>query len=51
MTSATNDKCPVCGWDNAATARTVQVGKTSVRVCCDECERELAANPAKYASK
>jgi hypothetical protein len=44
-------KCPVCGWDIAESAREVRVQGKVVTVCCDECSRELLAQPEKYEAQ
>jgi hypothetical protein len=43
--------CPVCSWELADGAKDVQVNDATVRVCCDECAREVALNPTKYLSR
>jgi hypothetical protein len=40
--------CPVCDWALGTDARDVAVGDATVRVCCDECAREVALSPTKY---
>ena len=40
--------CPVCDWELAEGARDVPVGDATVRVCCEECAREVALSPTKY---
>jgi hypothetical protein len=46
MSEVKQEKCPVCGWDNGESARDVQVGEQTVRVCCEECARALASEAA-----
>ena len=46
--SATTATCPVCDWELAEGARDVPVGDATVRVCCEECAREVALQPTKY---
>jgi hypothetical protein len=46
MSEASQDRCPVCGWENAENARDAQVGDRTIRVCCEECAQALAADPA-----
>jgi hypothetical protein len=41
-------KCPVCGWDIKDQGQEVKVQDRTVRVCCDECAREVTQNPSKY---
>ena len=43
--------CPVCTWELADDARDVTVGDATVRVCCDECAREVALSPTKYLAR
>jgi YHS domain-containing protein len=43
--------CPVCGWAITEDAREVRIDGKSVAVCCDECARELEAQPEKYAEQ
>jgi ribosome-binding protein aMBF1 (putative translation factor) len=50
MSDTTNDKCPVCGWENAETARDVKVGEAVVRVCCEECAQAVGADPSRYVA-
>ena len=40
--------CPVCDWALGEGARDVPVGDATVRVCCEECEREVTLQPTKY---
>ena len=37
--------CPVCNWELADGAQEVQVHDATVRVCCEECAREVALTP------
>lgn len=43
------DKCPVCNWDLSSGVVEVIVNGRTIRVCCDECARRLAAQPEAYA--
>ena len=43
--------CPVCHWELAEGATEVQVHDTTVRVCCEECAREVALSPTKYLAR
>jgi hypothetical protein len=45
---ATATTCPVCDWELGESARDVAVGDATVRVCCEECAREVALSPTKY---
>jgi hypothetical protein len=49
MSENTQDECPVCGWENADTAREVEIEGRTVRVCCEECAESLRADPAALA--
>jgi len=41
-------QCPVCAYELDAHAKVVQANGRKVRVCCDECGKKVAAQPAKY---
>jgi hypothetical protein len=40
--------CPVCSWELGESATEVRVHDATVRVCCEECAREVALSPTKY---
>lgn len=43
-------KCPVCDWEIKDEGRKVKVDGRVVLVCCEDCEKKVKANPAKYIS-
>ncbi len=45
------DKCPVCDYKLDASAKSVRVNGRTVKVCCDECDKKIRAEPAKYLCK
>ena len=49
--SAAATTCPVCNWELGDGATEVQVHDATVRVCCEECAREVALSPTKYLSR
>jgi ribosome-binding protein aMBF1 (putative translation factor) len=42
------EKCPVCNWDLSGDVVEVAVNGRTVRVCCNDCARKVAAEPDAY---
>jgi hypothetical protein len=42
-------KCPVCDWDVNDGGIKVKAGGREIIVCCDDCAKQIEADPAKYA--
>ncbi|MHC4090233.1 MAG: hypothetical protein ACYSVY_08140 [Planctomycetota bacterium] len=41
-------KCSVCRWEIKEEGRQVRFNGRIILVCCEDCERKVRANPAKY---
>jgi hypothetical protein len=40
----------VCNWDIKDKGQEVKVGDKKVLVCCDDCAKEVAKDPKRYAT-
>lgn len=43
-------KCPVCDWEIKDGGIKVKVAGKEITVCCDDCAKQAAAEPEKYAA-
>lgn len=40
--------CPVCDWEIKDGGVEVEAGGKTILVCCDDCAKQVQADPAKY---
>jgi ribosome-binding protein aMBF1 (putative translation factor) len=43
-------KCPVCDWEIKDGGIKVKVAGKQITVCCDDCAKQVKADPKKYAA-
>lgn len=41
-------RCPVCDWEIEDDGKLVEVDGKTITVCCDDCAREMQANPDRH---